>query len=142
MIVAHILNTKGGSVYTVREDARVADAVEILNAQNIGVVVVVNDRGTAVGILSERDVVRRMTMDTATILLSPITKCMTANPVTCTSQAAVEEVMQIMSARRIRHIPVVDDGRLVGLVSIGDVVKRKIAQAEEEAAALRDYIAS
>lgn len=142
MNVANILSAKGGSVYTVRDTARVTDAVEILNAQNIGVVVVVNEKGEATGIMSERDVIRRMTADTATILLSPISKCMTANPVTCASSATIDEVMQIMSARRIRHLPVVDDGKLIGLVSIGDIVKRKIAQAEEEAAALRDYIAS
>jgi CBS domain-containing protein len=142
MIVANILSTKGSTVFTVKQDARVADAVEILNAENIGVVVVVDDKGTAVGILSERDVIRHMTADTATILLSPVTKCMTANPVTCTSETTIEEVMQLMTARRIRHIPVVDNGTLAGLISIGDIVKRKIAQAEEEAAALRDYIAS
>lgn len=142
MTVENILSSKGGTVFTVQDDARVSDAVEVLNTQNIGVVVVVDAKGAPTGILSERDIIRRLTSDTATILLSPVSKCMTPKPVTCTPQTTVDEAMQTMSSRRIRHLPVVEEGTLAGLISIGDVVKRKIAQSEEEAAALRDYIAS
>lgn len=142
MNVEQILGDKGGTVFTVKEDARVSDAIEVLNTQNIGVVIVVDAKGAPTGILSERDIIRRLTSDTATILLSPVTKCMTPKPVTCAPHDTVDEAMQTMSSKRIRHLPVTKDGALVGLISIGDVVKRKIAQAEEEAAALRDYIAS
>ena len=142
MIVENILKAKGGNVFTVDETARVADAVAILNSENIGVVIIVDSDGAPTGILSERDIIRRLTSDTASVLLSPVVKCMTPKPVTCAPDTSVDEVMQTMSARRIRHLPVVESGKLIGLISIGDVVKRKIAQAEEEAAALRDYIAS
>ena len=121
---------------------RIAEAVKILNAENIGVVVVTDSEGGLAGILSERDIIRNMHSDSAAVGLLPVSKCMTPNPVTCTPETPIDELMQVMTDRRIRHIPVLKNGKLAGLVSIGDVVKRKIAEAEEEAAALREYIAS
>lgn len=142
MIVENILEGKGNKVHTVQIDAKIADAVNVLNAQNIGAVVVVDKSDAVVGILSERDVIRHMKGDAATVLLAPIKKCMTKDPFTCDPQTTLDEVMQMMTQKRIRHMPVVSGGKLAGMVSIGDIVKRKIELAEQEAAALRDYIAS
>lgn len=142
MIVENILKSKGTKVHTVLADAKIADAVRVLNEENIGVVIVVDTIQAVIGILSERDVIRHMTGDKNTIMLSPVSRCMTKDPVTCTPESTVDELMQIMTRRRIRHVPVLRDGKLVGLVSIGDVVKRKIEEAEEEVSAMRDYITS
>lgn len=142
MIVENILQSKGTNVYKVSVDAKISDAVTLLNAQNIGAVVVVDAKEAAVGILSERDVIRHMKGDAATVLLAPIKNCMTKDPFTCDPQTTLDEVMNIMTKKRIRHMPVVNDGKLAGMISIGDIVKRKIELAEQEAAALRDYIAS
>jgi len=142
MKVENILQSKGAVVHTVEVTAKIAEAVRLLNEHNIGAIVVVDAKSKVVGILSERDIVRRMQTDSTTVMLETIKTCMTGNPVTCGIEATVNDLMQIMSERRIRHIPVVDDGRLIGLISIGDVVKRKIMEAEQEAEALREYIAS
>lgn len=142
MKIETILEAKGSTVYSVRADDSIADAIKLLNQHNIGVVVVVDDKDAIAGILSERDVVRNMADDGGAIMQARVSKCMTANPFTCTPDSTVDELMQLMTRRRIRHVPVVDQGRITGLISIGDVVKRKIEEAEEEAAAMREYIAS
>ncbi len=139
MNVENILQAKGKKVYTVELNRKVNEIVEILNAKNIGVVVVV-ENNKIVGIVSERDIIRRMRDDGAPVLLMNIKDCMTPDPKTCPSSATLDEVMHIMTDMKIRHLPIVDDGKLAGLISIGDVVKRKIDLAEGEAAALRDYI--
>ena len=139
MNVENILKSKGSKVYTVLLSHKVNEVVEILNANNIGVVVVIENDKIA-GIVSERDIIRRMRDDGAPVLLTSVKDCMTANPKTCNSQTSIDEVMQIMTDMKIRHLPIVDNGKLAGLISIGDVVKRKIDLAEGEAAALRDYI--
>lgn len=142
MIVENILQNKGSAVHTVNVDGKVADAVNVLNGKNIGAVVVVDSNDSVVGILSERDVIRQMKGDAATVLLKPIKSSMTKDPFTCGLQTTLDEVLQLMTQKRIRHMPVVTDGKLTGMVSIGDIVKRKIELAEKEAADLRDYIAS
>ena len=142
MQVEMILQSKGVVVHTIVESDRVADAVRVLNERNIGAVVVTDESGAVSGILSERDVVRNLQGDGAALMFKPVSAIMTPKPVTCGPGATVDELMHLMTKRRIRHVPVVEDGKLVGLVSIGDVVKRKIAETEEEAAALRNYIAS
>jgi CBS domain-containing protein len=139
MNVENILKSKGSKVYTVELSHKVNEIVEILNAKNIGVVVVL-ENNKIVGIVSERDIIRRMRDDGAPVLLTNIKDCMTPNPKTCKPQTSIDEVMQIMTDMKIRHLPIVENDKLVGLISIGDVVKRKIEQAEGEAAALRDYI--
>jgi|SRR5690606_2809814 len=141
MFVDSILRTKGSAVHTLSEAATLADAVAALNSHNIGALVITAATGAVTGILSERDIVRRLGTDPATTLAQPVTACMTPDPVTCTSTTSVEEIMERMTRRRIRHVPVVDEGALVGIVSIGDVVKSKIEQVETEAEAMRDYIA-
>lgn len=141
MQVENILQSKGRIVVTVAAGATIAEAVEKLNTHRIGAVVVVEgDR--VIGILSERDVVRHLGDDWAGLAGRPVSDLMTRTVVTTHPTAAVDELMELMTARRIRHIPVVATERLVGIVSIGDVVKRKIEETELEASALKKYIAS
>jgi len=142
MLVENILQTKGIAVHTLPETGTLADAVSVLNAHNIGAVVITSDDGLIVGILSERDIVRRLGSDQAATLALRIADCMSRGVVTCERSTTIADVMERMTRRRIRHMPVVDNGRLIGIISIGDVVKRKIEAAEQEAEALRDYIAS
>ena len=142
MHVDSILKTKGNTVFTVLAEASIADAVAALNRHKIGALVVTNADGAVVGILSERDVVRYLSGDAAQLLSRKVRDCMTAKVITVDRSASVAELMERMTRSRIRHIPVVENGELVGIVSIGDVVKRKIEQAEQEASAMREYIAS
>lgn len=142
MKIETILEAKGSAVHRVRTSDSIADAIKLLNHHNIGVVVVVDSNDAIAGILSERDVVRNMADDGSAIMQARVSTCMTANPVTCTPDSTVDELMQLMTHKRIRHVPVIEHGRIAGLISIGDVVKRKIEEAEEEAAAMREYIAS
>ena len=142
MKVEHILSSKGADVFAVTETSKVSEAVEILGAKNIGAVIVKDQAGKVNGILSERDVVRQLRTEGAQLMDKPVTSCMTANPYTCENSTTLDELMATMTEKRIRHMPVVEAGNLVGVVSIGDIVKRKIETAEEEAATLREYIAS
>jgi CBS domain-containing protein len=140
MQVKAILQSKGATVHTVPTSA--FDAVGMLNKHNIGAVVVVDSGGEVAGILSERDVVRLLGRDPVGALKRPISECMTANVVSCGRDTPIASLMEQMTRYRIRHIPIIENGELVGIVSIGDVVKRKIEEAEQEALALREYIAS
>ncbi|MDR3472458.1 MAG: CBS domain-containing protein [Devosia sp.] len=142
MLVDMILRTKGTTVHTVLANARVADAVGLLNKHNIGAVVVVDADGEVAGIISERDIVRLLGRDPSGALKRPISECMTANVVTCGRDTSIDALMEQMTRFRIRHIPIVESDRLLGIVSIGDVVKRKIEETEQEASALREYIAT
>lgn len=141
MHVETILQSKGSAVHTVTADARISEAVGLLNTHRIGAVVVVDAQGAVAGILSERDIVRHLLEDPARLLDRPVRDCMTPKVVTITRTTAIDDLMNTMTAHRIRHVPVVERGRLVGIVSIGDVVKRKIEDTEQEALALREYIA-
>ena len=142
MQVDNILQTKGHDVITVEAGAPLSEAVRMLNTHKIGAVVVVDAKGKVAGILSERDIVRRLDKDPVALLASPVPpNAMTAKVITTTSAASVSDLMEQMTRYRIRHIPIVDGGKLAGIVSIGDVVKRKIEEAEQEALALKEYIA-
>lgn len=142
MKVEHILSSKGADVFSVTETSKVSEAVEVLGAKNIGAVIVKDQAGKVNGILSERDVVRQLRTEGPQLMDKPVMSCMTANPFTCEKSTTLDELMATMTEKRIRHMPVVEGGKLVGVVSIGDIVKRKIETAEQEAANLRDYIAS
>ncbi|HTN63819.1 MAG TPA: CBS domain-containing protein [Devosia sp.] len=142
MLVENILQTKGVLVHTLPETGTLADAVAMLNQHNIGAVVITDTGGAITGILSERDIVRRLGADPSTTLSLSIADCMVRGVVTSTLTTTIDEVMERMTNYRIRHIPVVDGDTLVGIVSIGDVVKSKIEAVEQEASALREYIAS
>lgn len=142
MLVETILQTKGVVVHTLPEAASLADAVAQLNAHNIGALVITKADGTIIGILSERDIVRQLGTDPAAALGRSVADTMTRGVVTCARDTDIAEVMERMTRLRIRHMPVTEANRLVGIVSIGDVVKHKIEQAEHEAAVLKEYIAS
>ncbi|WEK05392.1 MAG: CBS domain-containing protein [Candidatus Devosia phytovorans] len=141
MLVDTILQTKGGTVHTLAANATLADAVAALNAHNIGALVVTDNNGIITGILSERDIIRRLGKDIVGTMALRVGDVMTQRVITCARQTPVADVMEKMTRLRIRHMPVVDDGRLIGIISIGDVVKRKIEEVEHEADALKEYIA-
>ncbi len=141
MQVENILQSKGRAVTTIAARATIAEAVELLNTHRIGAVVVM-DKARVAGILSERDIVRHLGQDWAALGARPVSDVMTKDVVTTGRYATVAQVMEQMTARRIRHLPVVEAGELVGIISIGDVVKRKIEETEQEAIALKEYIAS
>ena len=142
MQVENILQSKGRAVHTLPTGASIAEAVEMLNTRRIGAIVVTTADGKVAGILSERDVVRHLGKDWSSLSSRPVSEVMTKDVVTMSRRATIAEVMERMTERRIRHLPIVDNGELVGIVSIGDVVKRKIEEAEQEANALKEYIAS
>lgn len=140
MTVARILAEKGRTVVTVEPDRSLDEAIHLLAEKRIGALVVSADGVSVLGILSERDLMRALADKGAAALDAPVSEHMTATVITCGRGASVEEVMHLMTDNRFRHIPVVEDGRLAGLVSIGDVVKRRIAAVEAEHQAMKDYI--
>jgi len=140
MTIAAILNGQGGrSVATMPSTASVGDAVAFLAEHGIGAIPVVDD-GAVVGIFSERDVIRLIARGGTEALAQPLSAAMTASPVTVRRDDAVIAALSLMTRRRIRHLPVVEDGALVGFVSIGDLVKYRIDRIEADATAMRDYI--
>ena len=140
MNVETILRNKGNWVATIRPDATVAAAVDLLNRERIGAIVVSED-GAVDGILSERDIVIALAEDGGDLLSRPVGAIMTRTVITCDPSATVGELMAEMTNRRIRHFPVVADGRLCGIVSIGDLVKSRLDEIEFEASSLRSFIA-
>jgi CBS domain-containing protein len=142
MQVAKILARKGADVFTIEPDATVAVAVAVLGERRVGALIVSSDGTTVAGIVSERDVVRRLAELGPAVLDQPVSAVMTAEVVTCTPAATTEELMGIVTERRIRHVPVLEDDRLTGLVSIGDVVAARLRELEEEAQLLHDYISA
>lgn len=139
MTIATILKRKGQDVVQVQSSDTVLSVVQRLAERRIGCVPVVDD-GTVVGIFSERDLVYRVAQEGAAVLERPVGEIMTAPAITTDDRTPVIHCLSLMTKRRIRHLPVVVDGTLVGLVSIGDLVKFRINSIESEAAALRDYI--
>ena len=140
MNVAQILKDKGHSVVVDRPDTSIGDVVRHLAAKSIGAIVIVDDDDGVAGIVSERDVMRAIAGHGGSCLERPVGDIMTRDVVSCRAQDSVNDIMGMMTAGRFRHVPVVDDGRLIGLVSIGDVVKNHIAEIELEASALRSYV--
>lgn len=139
MQVSVLLQTKGSEVVTVRPDETIAAVAVVLAEHRIGAVVVTEDGRSIDGVLSERDIVRAIAQPG--MLDATAASLMTADVVTCQPDTTVEELMATMTERRIRHVPVLVDGSLSGLVSIGDVVKHHIATLEHETKAMHDYIA-
>jgi CBS domain-containing protein len=140
MRIADVLRRKGAAVATVGPTATVADLISELAAHNVGALPVV-DGGRLVGIVSERDVVRRLHTVGSALLGSPVADIMTADVTTCSPSDSVADLAAVMTERRIRHIPVVSEGELTGIVSIGDLVKARIDLLESERAQLQNYIA-
>lgn len=141
MNVETILRGKGRGVVTIRPDERVAAALAVLRDRNIGALVVSNDGVSVDGIISERDVAYGLADHGSALLSFPVGDAMTRRVATCGPDDGVADLMAKMTNRRIRHLPVVDGGRLVGIVSIGDLVKSRLDEIEDEARSLRSFIA-
>jgi len=139
MTVRSILNTKGHQIVSVEPDAKLAAAVKLLGEKKIGAVLVMN-QSRLEGILSERDIVRALGERGAGALEEPVAQVMTRKVVTCKETDTVAELMEMMTSGKFRHLPVIDNGKVVGLISIGDIVKRRVQEYESEQEALRDYI--
>jgi CBS domain-containing protein len=142
MTVRSILDEKGRDVFTIGPDETVAAAIRLLAEKRIGAVVVLKSDGRIGGILSERDIVRALAEGGAGALAKPISAFMTSKVQVCREENTVNDVMEVMTRVRFRHLPVEKEGRLVGLVSIGDVVKRRIEDVEREAEDIKAYIAT
>jgi CBS domain-containing protein len=142
MTVSHILKAKGRVVITAAPTATVADIAKTLSEKRIGAVVIAGPEGRIEGIVSERDIVRHVGKDGAKALALPASAIMTKSVRTAGEGDSEAELMALMTAHRIRHLPVVVDGRLSGMISIGDVVKYRIEAIEHEAEDLKAYIAS
>jgi CBS domain-containing protein len=140
MSVRAILEAKGSQVATVPADATIRVALDKLKIGNYGALVVSDDGETVQGIISERDIVRAMAEHGNDLLTTPVARLMTRQVHTCRLSDKVKELMGVMTRHRIRHVPVVEDGRLCGLISIGDVVKTRVDELETETSVLRDYI--
>jgi CBS domain-containing protein len=140
MRVSAILAHKGREVLTIRPDATLAAAAEELRAHGIGALVVCEPDQPIRGVVSERDIVRRLAEVGSEMLDAPVSSVMTVDVVTCTPHDTTEHLMEVVTTRRIRHVPVVEDDKLAGLVSIGDIVAARVRDLEEEAHLLREYI--
>jgi CBS domain-containing protein len=139
MTVRSILDTKGHNILSVEPDEKLSAAVKILGERKIGAVLVMNE-GKLDGILSERDIVRVLAERGAKVLDEAVGSVMTRKVVSCRQSDTVGGIMEMMTIGKFRHLPVIEDGRVVGLISIGDVVKWRVQEYEREQEALRDYI--
>ena len=142
MQVRHILREKGSEIVTISAEATLSEASRLLARKRIGAVIVRGEAGGFAGILSERDVVRAVAEESVGALARPVHVYMTCDVATCCEDDSVDALMEIMTRGRFRHVPVARDGSLVGIVSIGDVVKSRIEETVREAAALREYISA
>ena len=142
MLVSQILKDKGDLVFTASPNETVAAAAALLHSRRVGAMVIVDDEDAVIGILSERDIVRVVAEKGAAGLSQAVSSCMTQEVVFAAPNEQVHSLLERMTDRRIRHLPVLKDGRLVGIVSIGDLVKRKIAETEAEAEGLKAYISA
>ncbi|MFD9702157.1 CBS domain-containing protein [Lentzea sp. NPDC059081] len=140
MRIADVVRAKGSAVATIAPDLPVSELLRTLADHNVGAIVVVGPSGV-VGIVSERDVVRRLHEVGADLLSAPVSSIMTVDVYTCSPSDTVDGLTVVMTERRFRHVPVVSDGELVGIVSIGDVVKSRIGQLEQSQDQLQAYIA-
>lgn len=142
MNVAAILKAKGRAVSTARPDATLLEISRKLVSKKIGAIVIIGDKGEVAGIISERDIIRYIADRGEAALSTPVCEAMTRNVITCQETTTLDELMQTMTQGRFRHIPVVEEDALVGIVSIGDVVKLHIAEVEMEVEAMRGYLAT
>jgi len=142
VLVGQILKSKGDCVFTLSPNETVAQAAGLLHERRVGCLVATDADDKVVGIVSERDIVRLIALQGTAALSRPVSACMTTSVIFAEPTEAVDALLSRMTDRRIRHLPVCKDDRLIGLVSIGDLVKSKIAEAEEEAHSLKAYIAA
>src|SRR5271166_1211628 len=140
--VSAVLKHKGHLVVTVAPQQIIASVVKVLAQNRIGAAPVINEEGQLVGIISERDIIRGMSKHADSVLTLPADRLMTRDVRTCSSEDQLVEIMEVMTLQRIRHLPVVQNGALQGIVSIGDVVKQRLEEVQSEAEDLRRYIRS
>jgi CBS domain-containing protein len=140
MTVKTILAAKGGDIITIEPGADLATAAKLLSKHRIGAVLIQGAGGRIAGILSERDIVRVLSEQGAAALALQVGQVMTRNVATCGEDESIASIMEKMTAGKFRHMPVVSKGQLVGVVSIGDVVKQRVGEIESESEAMRDYI--
>ncbi|MBI3215702.1 MAG: CBS domain-containing protein [Mycobacterium sp.] len=140
MRIADVLRNKGADVATVRPEATVDELLTGLAERNIGAMVVVGSAGVIAGIVSERDVVRKLHEHGPDVLALPVAQIMTSVVATCSLESSVDDLSELMTEKRVRHIPVLVDGRLAGIVSIGDVVKTRMEELKTERQQLQAYI--
>jgi CBS domain-containing protein len=142
MNVEHILRSKGRDVVSIEPNRTLGEAARLLSERKIGAILVGDTFRPVLGILSERDIVRAVAARGAAALDEPVSGMMTEKVVTCTGSSAIQEVMEMMTDGKFRHVPVVEGGKLAGIISIGDVVKNRLAEMEAESQAMREYIAT
>ncbi len=140
MHVSDILKTKGADVVATRPEETIAATARLLATHRIGAVLVKDAEGGIIGIISERDIVVMVASDGAAALDCKVEDCMTRDVISCVPGDTISAVMAQMTAQRIRHLPVLDDGALAGMISIGDVVKCRLEETQHEVDALRDYV--
>ena len=140
MNVKAILAAKGGDIFSIEPSADLAAAARLLSTHRIGSVIIRGAGGRLAGILSERDIVRAVSEHGVAALSVSVGQVMTRNVMTCGENDSIADIMERMTAGKFRHLPVLRDGELIGLVSIGDVVKQRVEEVEHDAEALRDYI--
>ncbi len=140
MTVKAIIARKGREVVTIEPTATVSNAIKMLTERKIGALVVLGADERVIGILSERDIVRRLAECGVSTLDEPVSNAMTRRVITCSEADTMASLMESMTFGKFRHLPVIEQGRLVGIVSIGDAVKYRLYEMENESKALRDYI--
>ena len=140
MIIKSILAAKGGNVISIEPTASLEAAVKMLAQHRIGALLVLGPDRRVVGIISERDVVRVLAEREAGVLAEPLSQVMTRKVVTCSPSDSVGVLMELMTVGKFRHLPVIEHDQVIGIISIGDVVKHRLQEIEQESAALRDYI--
>ena len=141
MFVRQILTSKGGDIVSISPSARIADVAALMGKKRIGAIVVLEEDDRIVGIVSERDVTRGLAEHGADLLSMTTDQIMTRDVVTCTPEDGIDKLMRKMTTGRFRHLPVVEKTKMVGIVSIGDIVKHRLEELENEASLLQDYIA-
>ena len=139
MIVEHILAAKGHDVVTIEPERTLLETARLLDEKRIGAVVVSDANHPVLGIISERDIARAIGDRGAAALDEPVSQHMTAKLFTCTRSCSVSDLMELMTDRRVRHVPIVEAGRLSGIISIGDVVKNRLGEMEAEQRAMDEY---
>ncbi|MFL4992435.1 MAG: CBS domain-containing protein [Microvirga sp.] len=142
MIVNRILSLKGREVATIEPGRSLSEAARVLAERRIGALLIVDGDRPVTGIISERDIVRAVAVHGAKALDEPVSRFMTEKVVTCTGETSINDVMELMTQQKFRHIPVVESGRLSGIISIGDVVKLRLEEVEAETQAIKEYIAT
>ena len=142
MYVQTILGTKGSKVVTTRPGETIEATSRLLTANKIGAVIVADEAGKLVGVISERDIVGAMAAHGARVAAMRVEELMTRDVLTCRPSDTISEIMAVMTARRVRHLPVIEDDKLLGIVSIGDVVKHRLDEAALEVDSMRQYVQS